>query len=149
MTVAFALSALRCMVASERRPNVRIPAFAAALLASCVSASEPLSLTGPWGGEMVSLEIGEGGSATIRESCGDIALDAIRPDVRGHFVTQGRLTNYAPGPQNADEAPASTPVEVTGRISGPTMTLIIAEPGAARRQIVLHKGRRAKVIRCY
>ena len=98
---------------------------------------------------MVSLEIGEGGSATIRESCGDIALDAIRPDERGHFVTQGRLTNYAPGPQDADESPASTPVEVTGQISGATMALTIAEPGAGHRQIMLRKGLRAKVIRCY
>jgi hypothetical protein len=97
---------------------------------------------------MVALEIGDGG-AMIREPCGEIALDAIRPDAGGRFSAPGRMTTYTPGPQRADDAPSTTPVAVTGRIEGETMMLSIAQPGAPVRELTLHKGRRAKVIRCY
>lgn len=129
---------------------MRIPASAAALLAaSCVSAGEYVpSIAGPWGGPMVTLDIGEGG-AVMRESCGEIALDAVRPDAAGRFTTRGRKTRYAPGPQPADGVPPATLVSVTGRVEGEIMVLTVAEPGASPRDVTLHKGRRGKIIRCY
>lgn len=133
---------------------MRIRPIALSLLAaSCVTApasgggwSQPI--VGPWGTRGAALEIAADG-AVLHESCSEIALEPIRPDAQGRFTVAGRLIAYAPGPQNADVAPAATPVTVSGRIEGAVMVLSIAEPGGAARELRFQQGMRAKVIRCY
>lgn len=127
-----------------------VAVVAAMLAASCVSAGDtPPLAEGPWGGEMVVLEITQSGGAKLRESCGEIAFDPIRPDAEGNFATRGRSTAYKPGPQPADEPADSTAVSVSGRIEGDTMVLQINEAGAPQRELTLRRGQRLKIVTCY
>ena len=120
-------------------------AAAAAMMASAPGTFAPLD--GIWGGRGVSLETHADG-ARLQESCSDIAFDPFRPDRKGRFSVNGRLTTYGAGPQRADEPPATSRVKATGKLNGTTLVLTIHDGSIPPRELRLERGVRAKVIRC-
>lgn len=125
------------------------PLALALLGGSCVSApAAGRPIEGSWGAPQAALELTAQGGRLV-EGCGEVVMNAIRPDARGRFSTAGRQSIFRGGPQRADEAPATDPVRITGRVEGDALSLTIAARGMPAREVRLQRGVRGKIIRCY
>lgn len=123
-------------------------AAAAALAGLLVTAAAPAPLTGVWGGPDTILTLtAEGGR--IEHGCGAGTLGPLRPDASGKVRAEGRLEDYAGGPQRADTAPVTRAASFAGRVEGTTLHLTVTPAGGEPTAYTLVEGRRAKLIRCY
>lgn len=129
-------------------PRRAASAAAAALGGLLMTAAAPAPLTGVWGGPDTLLTLtAEGGR--IEHGCAAGTLGPLRPDAAGRVAAEGRIEDYAAGPQRADAAPAVRPARFEGTVEGATLRLTVTPAGGPATSYELVAGRRVKLIRCY
>jgi hypothetical protein len=108
------------------------------------------SLDGMWGGRQIRLHAGANG-AMIEMDCAQGHIEGpIKLDHGQHFIAKGSYEAFAPGPQQADIAPAARKARYSGTISGDTLTLDVAvSPKGTKQSYTLTRGKNVKIIRCY
>jgi hypothetical protein len=106
---------------------------------------------GNWGAAGVNLVVAENG-ATIEYDCasGEIT-QKLMIDERGGFRVDGVYTRRYPGALRVKFLPKPQPARYEGKISGNKMTLrvTLTETGKALEEVVLERGKSARLHKCY
>lgn len=99
---------------------------------------------GVWGGEQVTLTVGEN-EAILRLGCAEARIAGpIRLDDTGRFDADGLYTAFEGGPSTASERPVKARFE--GVVSGEQLSLTVQH--GATETYRLTRGLQSKVIRC-
>jgi hypothetical protein len=118
-------------------------------LISCAGATSMQRIpTGVWGGEHISLDVGEK-SAKIEYDCAHgVIAGPLTVDADGRFNLRGTHTPERGGPVRSDETPRSLPATYGGSIRGDKMTLTLKLSGAEDEVFTLAKGKEANLFKC-
>lgn len=105
-------------------------------------------LEGVWGGDRLQLVVDAKGGRVELDCASGAFAGPIMLSAAGTFTVVGTFDEHQPGPQRADESPAS-PARFSGDVGGDEMRLSIAPHGPHQTQVFsLRKGVRVKLIRC-
>jgi hypothetical protein len=119
-------------------------------VALCGCAMAPADPVGAWGGDHISMIIGEGG-AEIEFDCAQGRIDgAFNVGAGGVFNLAGVWSPEHGGPVRQGEEVEIRPARYTGKIVGNTMTLSIAvdSPPADLGPFTLKKNRAPNLLKC-
>jgi hypothetical protein len=105
------------------------------------------SLEGQWGGDHVSLSVGEQSS--------HLELDCAHADIGGalqsvRFTAQGTFVREHGGPVRSDEVADAHPAMFSGTVSGNSMTLTIrlTDTDESIGTFALTRGNSGRVVKC-
>lgn len=133
--------------ATEVRLKSLVMALAAAL-AGCATA--PADPVGAWGGDHISMIVGEGGAA-IEFDCAQGRIDgAFDVGADGVFDLAGVWSPEHGGPVRQGEEIEVRPARYSGKIAGDAMTLSIAvePPPTELGPFALQKNRAPNLLKC-
>ncbi len=125
----------------------RIMMLAAALSGCATAPADPI---GEWGGDHISMIIGESG-AEIESDCAHGRIDgAFTVGADGVFDLAGVWSPEHGGPVRQDEAERNFAARYSGKISGAAMALSIAalSPPAEPGSFALQKNRAPNLLKC-
>ena len=130
-----------------------VAGLALATWTSCQSSSDspsPISLTGVWGGEHITLTVTETGSR-LEFDCahGDIP-GKLTPDASGMFATPGVFVREHGGPIREGESPDAHPAMYVGTVTAATLRLTVrlTETNEMVGTFSLIQGSQGRVLKC-
>jgi hypothetical protein len=130
-----------------------VPWFALATWIGCQSSPEspsPISLSGVWGGDHITLTVTETGSR-LEFDCahGDIP-GRLTPDASGMFATPGVFVREHGGPIREGESPDALPAMYLGTVTAATLRLTVrlTESNEVVGTFNLIQGSQGRVFKC-
>ena len=113
--------------------------------------STQTEIRGQWGGQGISLEIGDG-TATIEYDCAHGTItEKIVADSSGRFVARGFHVRERPGPtREGEDDTKGQPATYTGSIEGQTMrlTVTLSDTNKSVGTFGLTKGKKGPLRKC-
>jgi hypothetical protein len=82
-------------------------------------------LKGTWGGDHISLEIGDSGAALEYDCAHGVITEQIAPDKNGCFSAKGTHTKESHGPVRAGAEPRDQAATYDGSVTGDRMELTV------------------------
>lgn len=129
-----------------------VPCALFALLAGAAgtACSEPDKiLSGQWGGDHVSLSIGDSAAAVEFDCAHGSVNEAIVRDGEGRFDARGRYVREHGGPVRPDEPEDTQPARYTGAVEGRSMSLtVLLEDGGSVGPFGLTMGDEGRLLKC-
>ena len=105
---------------------------------------------GTWGGQGISLEVGETG-AKLEFDCARGAIpEPLAIDANGRFDQAGTWTRERPGPTRRGDETAGEPARYRGKLEGETLSLriILEKDGKEIASYSATRGKLPRVHRC-
>lgn len=123
--------------------------LAAVLLAGCETLpGEPVTLSGPWGGEHIGLVL-EGAIGTIEYDCASGTIDEVLLARDGPFTAKGTHRTGQGGPVRVGQIFRSQRATYSGTVEKDRMTLNVRlEDGSALGPFTLVRGAPPQLTRC-
>ena len=104
--------------------------------------------TGVWGGQHISIKVGEK-SAAIEYDCASGVIDGpLVVDSNGNFNLRGTHKMERGGPVRADDDAKSQPATYIGSIKGNTMMLTMKLADSETETFTLEKGNPGDLFKC-